>query len=314
MTSPTTSPATARTTRTRGTLELIAAMILSGTIGVFVVESGAEPATAAWFRCVIGAVAMGAYCLARGYLLTSGYTARLLLVAVGGGLALVANWVFLFASYQNTSIGIATVAYHVQPFLLILAAPIVLRERITARQGAWVALGFAGLVLVAQPWSEPLTGQFMIGMAQAVTAAALYAAATIIAKRLTGVRPHITVLIQTGVGAVVLVPFVAWAGVGGTWSQGWAWLIGLGVIHTGIMYLLMYSAYPKVPTPVIAVLGFVYPVVALIVDLIVYGTALTLAQVLGIAVILAAGIANTIPPRRPSAPTSQAEACRNEAR
>lgn len=272
-------------------------MILSGTIGVFVVESGAEPATAAWFRCVIGAMAMGAYCLARGYLRTSGYTARLLLVAVGGGLALVANWVFLFASYQNTSIGIATVAYHVQPFLLILAAPVVLRERITVRQGAWVAAGFAGLVLVTQPWSEPLTGRFMLGMGQAVAAAAFYAAATLIAKRLMGVRPHITVLIQTGVGAVVLVPFVTWVGIGGVWSQGWAWLVTLGVVHTGVMYLLMYSAYPKISTPVIAVLGFVYPVVALVVDIFAYGTSLSVAQGAGIAVILAAGIANTLPTR-----------------
>lgn len=280
-------------------IELTVAMILSGTIGVFVVESGAEPATAAWFRCAIGALVMGLYCLARGYLRNSGYTPRLVVLA-----ALVANWVFLFASYSNTSIGIATVAYHVQPFLLILAAPLVFRERVTLRQCGWVALGFVGLVLIAQPWQESLTGGFMLGMAQAVAAAALYAVATLIAKRITGVHPHVTVLIQTLVGTVILIPLVAWSSVGSVWAGGWIWLLGLGVIHTGIMYLLMYSAYPKLPTPVIAVLGFVYPVAALVVDLIVYGTALTLPQIAGVVAILVAGIVVTRP-KRPTAPRAE---------
>lgn len=241
---------------------------------------------------MIGAVAMGLYCLARGYLRDSGYTRRLVAGAAGGGLALVANWVLLFAAYENTSIGIATVAYHIQPFLLVLAAPLVLRERVTARQAVWVAVGFAGLVLIAQPWREALTGTYMLGMAQAAGAAVLYAVATLIAKRITGVRPHVTVLIHVLVGTLVLAPLVTWGAVGQVVGQGWPWLLGLGVVHTGVMYLLMYSAYPKLTTPVIAVLGFVYPVVALVVDLVVYDTRFSLAQILGVAIILAAGIAN----------------------
>lgn len=287
-----------------GAIELTVAMVLSGTIGVFVLKSGAEPATAAWFRCVIGAVVMGSYCLVRGYLRNSGYTPQLVLLAAAGGAALVVNWVFLFAAYANTSIGIATTVYHVQPFLLILAAPLTFRERVTLTQTAWVALGFAGLVAIAQPWREPLTGDFMLGILQALAAAALYAVVVLIAKRITGVRPHVTVLIQTLVGAVALLPLVAWGSIGATWASGWPWLLGLGVIHTGIMYLLMYSAYPKLATPVIAVLGFVYPVAALFFDQIVFGTVLSSEQIAGIAAILVAGIAATRPARRTAAPAA----------
>lgn len=278
---------------TRGVIQLAAAMVLSGTIGLFVLESGAQPATAAWFRCAVGALVMGGYCLARGYLRFSGYTRRLVLLATGGGLALVANWVLLFAAYANTSIGIATVAYHVQPFLLILAAPVLLREQVTRARWAWVGAGFAGLVLVAQPWREAHSGGYLLGIAQAVAAAALYAAATLIAKQITGVRPHVTVLIQLLVGVVVLAPLVAWSATPDVLAAGWPWLLGLGVIHTGLMYVLMYSAFPVLSTPVIAVLGFVYPVVALVVDLAVYGTPLTAAQIIGMAVILTAGAGNT---------------------
>ena len=84
-------------------------------------------------------------------------------------------------------------------------------------------------------------------------------------------------------------------------ATGWPWLLGLGVIHTGVMYLLMYSAFPVLRTPVIAVLGFIYPVVALVVDVVVYGTSLSLPQIMGVFAILAAGVANTRPGRRGAA-------------
>ena len=46
----------------------------------------------------------------------------------------------------------------------------------------------------------------------------------------------------------------------------WAWLVGLGVIHSGIVYVLFYSSYPRLPVVTIAVVAFVYPLVTLILD------------------------------------------------
>jgi drug/metabolite transporter (DMT)-like permease len=47
-------------------------------------------------------------------------------------------------------------------------------------------------------------------------------------------------------------------------------LIGIDVIHTGIAYVVMYSAYPRLTTPAIGVLAFIYPLVEIIVDWAVY--------------------------------------------
>lgn len=43
----------------------------------------------------------------------------------------------------------------------------------------------------------------------------------------------------------------------------WWWLAGLGLIHSGACYVLMYSAYPRLPVGTLAVVAFVYPGVAL---------------------------------------------------
>src|SRR3990167_6754260 len=49
-----------------GQLLLVAGGVLLGTIGVFVEEAGQHPLVTVWFRCVFGALALLAWCLATG--------------------------------------------------------------------------------------------------------------------------------------------------------------------------------------------------------------------------------------------------------
>jgi drug/metabolite transporter (DMT)-like permease len=70
----------------------------------------------------------------------------------------------------------------------------------------------------------------------------------------------------------------------------WFWIVGMGVLHTGLSYVLIYGALPKLTTPIIAVLLFVYPLTAIAVDAIVYGRALSLAQWAGMALIVIASL------------------------
>lgn len=290
-TSGDTAPRETRSARI-GALELAAAMALSGTIGVFVIESHASPLTVAFARCAVGAVALGLWCAARGYLTHLKLSRAALVLIVGGGLCLVTNWVLLFASYEHTSIGVATVTYHVQPFLLVLLAPLVLREALAVKQLTWVALGFAGLVLIAQPWTEPLTGGYGRGMIEAVGAAALYALATLLVKKVQGVRPHVIALIQLSVGALILLPLAKFGEL--VEPEGVPWLLALGIVHTAVLYVLVYDSYPRLATPTIAFLGFLYPVVAVAFDAVVYGHVLSIAQVGGSLLILLAGLGRAI--------------------
>jgi drug/metabolite transporter (DMT)-like permease len=64
------------------------------------------------------------------------------------------------------------------------------------------------------------------------------------------------------------------------------WLAGLGLVHSGICYVLFYSAYPHLPVGRIAVMAFVYPVVTLLLDFLLYGQALRPVQWAGVALIV----------------------------
>ncbi|MEU6624348.1 DMT family transporter [Streptomyces litmocidini] len=291
---------------TRGTLELTLAMVLSGTLGVFVVESGASPFEVVFFRCLFGALALGAYSLVRGFFTGHGFTAGKLGLAALGGVFIVFNWVFLFEAYEASSISLATVVYHTQPFFLVLLGALLTRERISAGKLGWLALAFVGLVLVSGV--RPGDTASLKGLGFALVAAVLYALATFVTKRITGVRPHLIALVQVLVGMPLLLPFVDLGGLGGLGGGGWGWLVGLGFIHTGLMYVLMYAAYAKLPTAKIAVLAFTYPAVAMGVDWAVYGHHIGLVQALGVPLIVLASLRVTLARAAAPAPRTVARA------
>ncbi|MFE5210517.1 DMT family transporter [Streptomyces sp. NPDC056600] len=280
-------------TELKGTMELTAAMVLSGTLGIFVVESGASPFNVVFFRCVFGTIALGLYCLARGFFKNHGFTPKKVGLAALGGVFIVFNWAFLFESYETTSISVATVVYHTQPFYVVLLGALLFRDKLTAAKFGWLGVAFVGLILVAgvslSDFQDSGQSDYLVGLGQALLAALFYAFATVITKRVTGVKPHLVALIQVVLGIPLLLPFATFGDMSGLGTD-WGWLVGLGLIHTCLMYVLMYSSYQKLPTPKIAVLAFIYPAVAMLCDWAVYGHSISLLQALGIPLIVAASL------------------------
>jgi drug/metabolite transporter (DMT)-like permease len=295
------------TTQQQGVLQMAAAMAISGTVGVFVFESGQSPANVVFFRCLFGALCLGVYCAAQGLLRRAYLTRRVLLLAGIGGAAIVFNWVLLFASFHHASISIATAVYNTQPFMLIGLGVLFLGERVSAPRLAWIAVAFVGLLLLvglvggSGPVSAP-GGQALLGFGLALGAAMLYALAALMIKRLQGSPPQLVALLQVGLGVLLLWPLADFQALPAT-AAPWAWLVGMGVLHTALMYILLYAAIQKLPTTRVAVLSFIYPAVALAVDHAFYDQHLGAWQWAGIALIALGNLGvnlgwSTLPGRR----------------
>jgi drug/metabolite transporter (DMT)-like permease len=277
----------------RGAGEMIVAMLMSGTIGWLVVASHQAPINVAFMRCVLGGATLALVCAALGLYKRALLPWRTLGLAVLGGAAIVANWVLLFAAYSRASISMATAVYNTQPFMLVGLGALVLGERVNASTVAWLALAFLGLVGVVevQPAVLAVPGEYLQGVACAAGAAFLYAISSIITRHLKGTPPHLIALVQLAFGALALAPFINYDTLPAT-PVHWAQIVTLGIVHTGIMYVLLYGAIQKLPTAMTGALSFIYPVVAIFVDWYAFGQRLAWIQVAGAALILiaAAGV------------------------
>jgi drug/metabolite transporter (DMT)-like permease len=277
----------------RGAAEMTMAMLMSGTIGWLVVSSQQSPFNVVFFRCIFGGATLALVCAVLGLFRRKLFSWKMFGLALLGGAAIVVNWVLLFAAYSRASISMATAVYNTQPFMLVALGALVFRERISASTLAWLAVAFIGLVFVVkvEPAVLAVPGQYLVGVAYAVGAAAMYAVSSIITKRLKGTPPHLIALIQVSLGVVMLAPFVRFDALPTSASQ-WFELAVLGVVNTGLMYVLLYGAIQKLPMSMTGALSFIYPVVAIIVDRIAFGQTLAWIQVLGAVLILlaAAGV------------------------
>ncbi|AUO23495.1 DMT family transporter [Pseudomonas sp. NC02] len=273
----------------RGSWEMVAAMLISGTIGWFVLVSGVPVVEVVFWRCVIGALTLLVVCWLLGYLRLDLLDYRKLGLAMLSGVAIVGNWLLLFESYARASISISTAVYNVQPFMLVMLAAVFLGEKITVQKLAWLSVAFVGmLAIVTAHGDQSNTGDdYLVGVALALGAALLYAIAALIIKRLKEVPPHLMALIQVTTGALLLAPLMQWHSLSAS-MDAWAALLTLGVVHTGLMYVLLYGAIQKLPTAITGALSFIYPIAAIFVDWIAFGHRLGWMQWLGVAAILLA--------------------------
>ncbi|HDX4047688.1 TPA: DMT family transporter [Enterobacter soli] len=277
--------------RQKGVWQMSLAMLISGSIGAFVLLSGLPVTEVVFWRCLIGAVALFLFIRINKQPF-SPLTKVTLGLAILGGIALVVNWMLLFAAYARISIGLSTVVYNTQPFMLVMMG-MLLGERVSLAKWGWLLLAFGGVVVLL---SGELTGKreagWLSGIALALGAAFFYALTAIITRKLRSIAPPHIAFIQVLTGVVMLLPLAQMPTFSGHFP--WGILLTLGIVHTGIMYQLLYSAIQKLPTPVTGSLSFIYPVVAIVVDNLVFGHSLTAPQLAGGALILVAAAGNNL--------------------
>lgn len=274
-----------------GVWQMSLAMLISGSIGAFVLLSGLPVMEVVFARCLIGGVTLVLFIrLSREPLARLSRLTLLLMAA--GGVAVVINWLLLFASYRHLSIGLSTVIYNTQPFMLVLMS-MLQGERVSSVKWAWLTLAFGGVVLVlSSELGAAHQGNGLLGVAMALGAAFFYALTALITRQLRQVSPQQIALVQMVVGTLMLLPLVQFSF--DLEPMQWGILLTVGIVHTGIMYQLLYTAIQKLPTPVTGSLSFIYPLVAVVVDKLVFNHTLSLTQLAGGALILVAAAGNNL--------------------
>jgi len=193
---------------------------------------------------------------------------------------------YVFAAIPRTSIAVATVVFHIQPIWVIMFGVWFLRETVTRAQWVATPIALLGLILTTGLLEDAnaihaASSEYLAGLALCVGGSLSYAAVTLLAKSTNTISPLALSFWQCTVGTLVL----AWVPIALGLPQQvapWAWLAGLGAIHTGFAYVVLFAGMARLTLGKIAVLQFVYPLSAVLFDWMIYGTTLSTSQVLGV--------------------------------
>jgi drug/metabolite transporter (DMT)-like permease len=283
--SPTQAAASAQRT---GLLLTTAGGLLLGTLGVFLLEAGQPPLTAVWFRCAFGLLGVLMVLAISGQLTALLLPRPALLAAIACGALMALNWSLFFAAIGLTSIALATIVFHLQPFLVMAIAALVLKEPVRPRQWVACAVALLGLALIStfDPQRTSAGSAHTLGLLLCVGGALAYAVVTLLARRVAQsagaclTTPLVLTGWQCAVGALLLLPWVVLTGLP-PWGATWGWLAALGLVHTALAYVLLYAGFARLPAAMVAGLQFVYPLSAIAVDALVYGRMLVPVQAMG---------------------------------
>ena len=276
---------------------MILSMAIFGTIGLFVRRIGVSSGELALYRAVLAALLISGFLLVTKNPIPFRAIRGSLPLLLLSGVAMGFNWILLFEAYKYTTVSVATLSYYFAPVIVTLACPLLFREKMGPKQWICFAMSTLGIVLITGLGDLSGSSRHLLGILFGLGAACLYATVILLNKFIRDVDGIHRTLLQFFSAIAVLVPYVALTGgitLGSLDGTGWAFLLIVGLVHTGITYCMYFSALKDIPGQKAAILSYIDPLVAVLVSVAVLGEPITAIQLLGGGLILGFTLWNEI--------------------
>lgn len=272
-------------------LKIIISMSLWGTVGLFVRWIELTSIEIAFFRALIGFV----FLIVLGLVLGEEWDWEILKknarVLIFVGLALGIHWALLFEAYKNTTISNAIISYYMAPIFIVILCRIFYGERITLKKLVSIIGAMVGLILVLKNDGGNPASQYnhIRGILFGLSAAVLYATIVTLNKHIEDMSGFKVTRVQLFISTLVILSIILFTGSFQVHTLGLGslgLLLTVGIMHTGIAYLLYFDAIKHVEGQSIAVLSYIDPIIAIITSAIFLGEGMTGLQIFGGTLIL----------------------------
>ena len=170
-------------------------------------------------------------------------------------------------------------------FVMILS-PLILKERLTMTKIGCIIAAIAGLFMIlnGNNTTTILSSKHLLGIGYGLSAAALYASVILMNKFIKGLSGFETTLVQLFISALVLLPSILY-------NQGIHFsslnvqvvllILVVGIIHTGLSYLIYFTSMKEIKGQTIAILSYIDPVTAVFISAVLLNESMTYLQIIG---------------------------------
>lgn len=266
--------------------KIIMAMLIWGTIGLFVRGIELGSIEIAFFRALIGSGFLLIISLLKRDKIDREILKENLLILSISGLSLGMNWFTLFQAMKYTTISNAVLSYYFAPVFIVLLSAIVLKEKIGIKNVICLLGAVLGLFLILKSGNEESIHAYnhTKGVLYGLAGAVIYAVIVLLNKHIRGLSGFQATMIQLSIAAIVLAPIVIIQNsieFNSIDIKTWFLILIVGVIHTGIAYLLYFPSIKDVPGQTIAILSYLDPITAIVASFIFLKESMGVFQILG---------------------------------
>lgn len=275
------------------TVRVIIAMLIWGSIGVFVKNVNLPPIEIVFLRAAIASMALVVIKIisskGKGVFNLRRSSSKETIMLIVSGVILALNWLFLFSAYKYTTLTIATLCYYMAPVFIILAAPIILKEKLTLRSVIAVLIAMIGLGLIVshQAQGTSMSHNGGLGVIFGLLAAVLYACVVLLNKSIKTINGFDKSLIQIFVSAVALLPMILYRNqLHIKDSKTLIFIIIVGVVHTAVSYVLYFSSIEHISAQKISLFSYIDPLSAVVFGTVLLGEPIGIFHIIGGVLIL----------------------------
>lgn len=214
------------------------------------------------------------------------------------GIAMGTCWLFLFEAYVRIGVGLSSLLYYCGPIIVMALSPLLFKEKLTKAKLIGFASVLLGILLVNG--NVFLEGNSFIGLACGAVTAFMYAALVISSKfvvHIDGLEKSffqvlfsfLTVIVYLLVKHQVPTEFP---------MDYWLPVLIIGIFNTGLGCYCYFTSIGKLPVQTVAVCGYLEPLSAVILSVVILRETMSLVQILGVVLIIGGAVfCELIPPK-----------------
>jgi len=277
-----------------GHLKIITAILIWSSLGIFVRKVNLPNVGIVFYSCLIAGILQFIIISSSGLLksaIKTNSSKRDVLFLFLVPISFIANSLFFYYAFRNTTIANAVLTHYTAPVFVALMAPFFLKENIRITTWAAIALSSIGLWFILQGAESETAGPLSSAEKAGIIAGALsglaYAFLIILIRRVASCYSSLFItFIQNGIVALVLLPFIIHLDVP---MHALPYLIIMGVVHSTIAPILYVQGFRSVKANEAAILGYCEPVGATILAFIFFNEVPGITALLGGVLILLSG-------------------------
>lgn len=265
-------------------IKFILSMIIFGTIGLVVRNIDLSSSERALLSSFIGSLFLLLILFVIKKKISWNLVKSNALFLILSGIALGGNWIFLYQSYDHTTIANATLGYYFAPVFVMILSPFVLREQLSIKKIVCIGVAIIGMLMIVGEGLRASSPDDFLGLFFGLIAAAFYAALLLLNKFIKDMGKLELTIIQLGATTLLLMPYGFWTsgfGIFEVSSSSIPFILILGIINTGIGFWLFFSGMEGLKGQSIAMLSYVDPFVAILISAIILQEQMTIVQMLG---------------------------------
>ena len=280
--------------KAKKTLMYLAAVIIYGTNGYFLHYINCSSEFVVMCRGLIGSIFILFMMFISKNLPDLKSIKNNLLMLIISGASLGFNWLFLFAGYRY-AVAITSLCNYTAPIIVVIISSLYLKEKLKTKQIVCIGIAFIGIVLISGLFDGEISSDihcFTYGFLAAIGFVIL----VLCNKRIKDIKPLDKTVVQLFVSFLTVLPVVLTKHYipASLDTNSLIILIMMGVINTGVAYILYFNSIDTLPAHQIAILGYVEPVLSILIGTIIFKESMTFLGGIGAILILGAALFNEI--------------------